>query len=353
MEKILKVAAICFLVITIASCEFNTPDITYSDRAGSELMSYVSPDVVIDKKGVFVFQLESKNDDSVSYYDSETKGIDIAIIDFKEKFKYRYSVGNVDSIRVRLIDPNGNELFNLEGPNKTAEYTANAGEHSLIVENLRSSKGIRKIFSKPDYDTIKTLRIFNRYNDVIYTILEEDDCEDCSLVNVNLQGYKLDSINFTNADFQNADMNGANLSYSILNYSNFLSTKVDSANISYTLLDKPRNLRLASFYYTNARGITIRDADLDNTVMWDCDISNSTITGSRMDNTDFFACNLKHSNLTNNSFENSSLEDCVLDSSDITGTSFCNTVLNDVSFYYTKGDETTKCVPDTARGTWN
>jgi uncharacterized protein YjbI with pentapeptide repeats len=352
LEKILRIALFGLLASFIASCEFNTADVSYSKRAGSELMSFVSPDIVVDKKGVFVFQLESKNDDSVSYYDSETKGVDVATINFKEKFKYRYRIGNVDSVRVKLIDPNGNELFNLQGPNQSVEYTANSGKHKLIVENLRNSKGIRKIFSKPDYDTIRTLKIYNVYNDVIYSILEEDDCEECSLINVNLQGYNLDSVNFSNADFQNADLNGANLSYSILNYSNFLSTKVDSANISYALLDKPRNLRLASFYYTNAKGITIRDADLDNTVMWDCDMSHSTITGSRMDNTDFFACNIKHSNLTNNLFENSSLEDCILDSSDITGTSFCNSVLNDVSFYYTKGDETTKCVPDTARGTW-
>lgn len=353
MEKIQRIALLLISVALLYSCEFNDSGvITYSDRAGSELMNYISPDVNIDKKGVFVFQLESKNDDSVSYYDSDVKGTDVAKIEVLEKFKYRYTIGNVDSVRVMFLDPNGNELFNIEGPNKTAEFTAKQGLHTLKVENLRNSKGNRNLFSKPHYDTISTLKIFNAYNDVIYTILEEDDCEDCSLVNVNLNNYQMDSINFTNADFQNANLNGANLSGSILNYANFLSTKADSANLSYTLFDKPRNLRHASFYYTNARGITIRNADLDNTVMWDCDLSYSTITGNRMDKTDFFACNMKHSNLTDNFFENSSFEDCILDSSDITGTSFCNTVLTDVSFYYTKGDQTTKCVPDTARGTW-
>ena len=352
MEKILSKLTLSFIVVLLVGCELNTPDISYNDKAGSERYSHISKDNIIDKKGVFVFQLESKNDDSLQFFDSNIKGIDDAKIEFKEKFKYRYAIGDVDSIRVKLIDPNGAELFSIEGPYEKAEYVTNKGIHTLVVENLRESKGIRKIFSKPNYDSIYNIGIYNAYNDVIYTIITEDECRSCNIVDANLNSYELSNVDFDFASFQNTELNGANLSKSNLSNTNFLSAKVDSADLSYSVFDTPVSLRLASFYYTNAKGITIRNADLDNTVMWDCDLSYSTITGSRMDKTDFFACNMKHSNLTDNIFENSSLEDCQLDSSDITGTSFCNTVLTDVSFYYTKGDQTTKCVSDTARGTW-
>lgn len=63
-----------------------------------------------------------------------------------------------------------------------------------------------------------------------------------------------------------------------------------------------------------------------------------------------FSCNLSNSRIVNNDFTNNQFEFCKFDSSDITGTNFCQSLLKDATFYQTIGDETTLCVPDSARG---
>lgn len=314
-------------------------------------MSYKNPNNIIEKPAVYLFQLESVNDDSTFYYDSDVKGTDITKIKYLERFKYNFKIGNVDSIQVQLFDGNNNQIFNLDKPNSAISYTVNSGTYTLKVTNLKQDKGVRNIFYKPNYDTIRTFRIYNSNNEAIYSIITEDECTDCNLASANMRGFKLDSINFTNADFQNSNLQGADLSHSVLNYVNFLSVKADSANMSYSLFDKPKDLRHTTFNFVNAKGISIRGAHLDFAKFFDCDLSYSIFNDCYVENADFFACNFKNSDLRNNNFANASFEYSRFDSSDITGTDFCNSYLKNATFYKTIGDETTKCVPDSARGT--
>ncbi|MER3328731.1 MAG: pentapeptide repeat-containing protein, partial [Candidatus Kapaibacterium sp.] len=100
-----------------------------------------------------------------------------------------------------------------------------------------------------------------------------------------------------------------------------------------------------------ARGIKIRNANLNFTNFYDCDLTNCIIEDSQLNNGEMFACNLSNSILRNNDFTNSGFEWCRFDYSDITGTTFCDSELKDVTFLKTIGDETTLCVPDSARGT--
>lgn len=353
MEKILKYSLAIIIAMTIYSCDINGPGTaTYSDRAGNELMSYNFPDQIIDKKGVYLFQLESIEDDTVSYYDSDVQGTDVTKIEFKERFLYTYRIGDVDSITVSLHSSSGEELFKLDSPFESTSFLANAGTYTLKVKNNRASKGVRNIFVKPDYDTISTFSIFNANNDIIYSIISEDECVSCSFIDANMIDFELDRINFTDANFQNANLQGSDLSYSVLNYVSFLSTKVDSADLSYTLFDKPKDLRHSTFYNTKMTGIQIRDANINFSKFYDCDLSYSLIENCTYNvEGDMFACNLKNSEIINNDFSNGQFEFCRFDSSDITGTNFCESLLKDATFFKTVGDETTTCVPDSARGT--
>lgn len=353
MEKILKLSLAILIVISIYSCDVSGPGtVSYSERAGNELMSYKFPNQVIDKKGVYLFQLESSSDDTVSYYDSDVKGVDVTKIEFKERFLYTYRIGNVDSISVSLHSSSGEKIFELNSPSESTSFFANAGTYTLKVTNNKSSKGVRNIFVKPDYDTISTFSIFNANNDIIYSIITEDECVSCSFVDANMTDFELDSINFTDANFQNANLQGSDLSYSVLNYVSFLSTKVDSADLSYTLFDKPKDLRHSTFYNTKMIGIQIRDANINFSKFYDCDLSYSLIENCTYNvEGDMFACNLKNANILNNDFSNGQFEFCRFDSSDITGTNFCESLLKDATFFQTIGDKTTKCVPDSARGT--
>lgn len=335
----------------INSCDINgTGQISYNYTGGNELMTYNNPKRIIEKPAVYLFQLESKNDDSVSYYDSDVKGSDIAQIRFLEKYRYSFRIGNVDSIKVQLFDPNNNELFSLDKSNDTVSFITDLGIYTLKITNLKQSKGVRKIFYKPDYDTIRTFKVFNANDDVIYSIIDENKCGACNLESTDMFRFKLDSVNFTGANFQNANLRGSDLSYSVLNYVNFLSTKADSANLSYTLFDKPQDLRHSTFNFVTAKGISINDADLDFAKFYDCDLSYSRFNNCRVDQADFFSCTMTNSNLRDNNFTNASFEYCRFDSSDITGTDFCNSYLKNATFYHTIGNETTKCVPDSARG---
>lgn len=278
MEKVLKILLTIALSSSIYSCGVNGPGaISYSDRAGNEMMSFRFPDQIIEKKGVYFFQLESSIDDTVSYYDSDVKGIDVTQIEFKERFLYTYRIGDVDSISVALYSSTGEEMFNLTKPYESTTFFANSGIYTIKVTNHSSQKGERKIFVKPDYDTISTFSIFNSKNDVIYSIITESQCKSCSFVDANMSDFNLDSVNFTDANFQNANLQGANLKYSVLNYVSFLSTKVDSADLSYALFDKPKDLRHSTFYNTRMKGIQIKGANLNFSKFFDCDISYSTI----------------------------------------------------------------------------
>jgi uncharacterized protein YjbI with pentapeptide repeats len=317
---------------------------------GNELMSYTNPDEIIDKPAVYLFQLESTNDDSASYYDSDVKGVDIAKINFLEKYRYSFRIGNIDSLQVQLFDPNNNEIFNINTPDGNASFITGSGTYTLKLTNLRQSKGVRRIFYKPDYDTIKTFNVFNANDDVIYSILSEDECVACNLESTNMSEFKLDSVNFTGANFQNANLRGADLSHSVLNYVNFLSVKADSSDMSYALFDKPEDLRHTTFNFVNARGISIRDAHLNFAKFYDCDLSYSIINNCVVDRADFFACNMKNADLRNNDFTNASFEYCRFDSSDVRGTNFCNSYLKNATFYQTVGDKTTECVPDSVSG---
>lgn len=351
MEKILILILFISLAIGLDSCDVNGPGtVLYNYNGGNELMSYSNPDRIIEKPAVYLFQLESVNDDSVSYYDSDIKGTDVAKIKILEKYRYSFRIDNIDSIIVQLFDANNNEIFALKNPKDTVSFITDLGTYTLKITNLRQSKGVRKIFYKPDYDTIRTFKVSNANDDVIYSIISEDKCEVCNLENTNMFRFKLDSVNFFGANFQNANLRGSNLSHSTLNYVNFLSTKADSANLSYTLFDKPQDLRHSTFNFVTATGISINDADLDFAKFYDCDLSNSRFNNCRVDQADFFSCKMTNSNLKNNNFTNASFEYCRFDSSDITGTDFCNSYLKNATFYHTIGDETTKCVPDSARG---
>lgn len=353
MEKILKFSLAITLLTSLYACDVSGPgNITYSDRAGSELMTHQNSDQFIDKKGVFVFQLESINDDIVDEYDSDIKGTDVTKIEFKERYKYTYTLGDVDSINVSLTSSTGEEMFNISKPYESVTFFANSGIYSLKVKNLKTDKGIRKIFVKPDYDTISTFSIFNANNDVIFSRITENECKSCSFVDADFSGFRLDSVNFTDANFQNANLQGSIMRYSVLNYVSFLSTKVDSADLSYALFDKPKDLRHSTFNLTNMKGIKIRDANLNFTKFYDCDMSYSTIENCIYNvSGDMFSCNLTNSQILNNDFKNSQFEFCRFDSSDITGTNFCGSLLKDATFYHSIGDETTQCVPDSARGT--
>ena len=351
METLLKIIIAISLVVLLNSCEVaGIGKINYNDRVGNELMDFNNPERNIEKKAVYLFQLESANDDTVSFYDSDIKGTDKTKSKFLEKYTYTYRLGNVDSIEVKLIDPTNNELFNLTRPYESVTFVAEPGTYTLSVKNLKFNKGVRKIFCKPDYDTIRTFAIFNSNNDVIFSIITEDECRDCKLTDGNFKEFQLDSIDFTSADFQNTNLQGANLRYSILNYVSFLSTKADTADMSYVLFDSPRDLRHASFNLTKAWGIRINNANLNFSKFYDCDLSNSTIEGSQLNEGEMFACNLSSSTLKNNNFTNSTFEWCRFDYSNLTGTSFCDSDLKDATFLKTKGDETTLCVPDSARG---
>ena len=340
------------LVVILNSCDVaGVGKINYNDRVGNELMDFNNKDRNIEKKAVYLFQLESINDDTVDKYDSDIKGTDKTKIEFLEKYTYTYRLGKVDSIEVKLIGPNNNEMFSLTKPFESVTFVAEPGTYTLRVRNLKLEKGVRKIFYKPDYDTIRTFAVFNANNDVIFSIITEDECIDCKLTDGDFNNYQLDSVNFTNADFQNTNLQGANLTYSVLNYVSFLSTKVDTADMSYALFDKPRDLRHASFIFTKARGIKIRDANLNFTNFFDCDLSYSTIENCIYNEGDMFACDLSNSKLIKNNFTNSSFEYCRFDYSDLTGTSFCDSDLKDATFLKSIGDVTTLCVPDSARGT--
>ncbi len=352
METLLKILAAISLVILVNSCEVaGIGKINYNDRAGNELTDYNNPDRNIEKKGVYLFQLESINDDTVDRYDSDIKGTDKTKIEFLEKYTYTYRLGNVDSIEVKLLSPTNNEIFNLTRPYESVTFAAEPGTYTLSVKNLKVEKGVRKIFYKPDYDTISTFAVYNANNDVIFSIITEDECIDCRLKDADFSNFQLDRINFTSADFQNSNLQGANLKYSVLNYVSFLSTKADTADMSYTLFDSPRDLRHASFNLTTAKGIKIRNANLNFTNFYDCDLSNSIIEDCQLNKGEMFACNLSNSTLRNNNFTNSTFEWCKFDYSDLTGTSFCDSDLKDATFLKTIGDATTLCVPDSARGT--
>jgi len=351
LETLLKILTALSIVLIINSCEVaGTGKINYNDRVGNELMDYNNPDRNIEKKAVYLFQLESVNDDSVYYFDSDIKGTDKTKIEFLEKYTYTYRLGDVDSIEVKLFNPSNNEMFSLTRPFESTTFVAEPGTYTLSVRNLKVEKGIRKIFCKPDYDTISTFAIFNANNDVIFSIITEDECRDCKLTDGNFTNFQLDSIDFTSADFQNTDLRGANLKYSVLNYVSFLSTKADTADMSYALFDSPRDLRHASFNLTKAKGIKIRNANLNFTNFYDCDLSNSIIENCQLNEGEMFACNISNSTLTSNNFTNSGFEWCRFDYSDLTGTSFCDSDLKDATFLKTIGDETTLCVPDSARG---
>lgn len=351
METLLKILAVLSLVVLVSSCDVaGVGTINYRDRAGNELMDHNNPERNIEKKGVYLFQLESVNDDTVSFYDSDIKGTDKTKIDFLEKYTYTYRLGNVDSIEVKLFNSSNNEIFSLTRPYESTTFVAEAGTYTLSVRNLKFEKGVRKIFYKPDYDTIRTFAIFNANNDVIFSIITEGECRGCKLTDGNFTNFQLDSVDFTGADFQNANIQGANLRYSVLNYVSFLSTKADTADMSYALFESPRDLRHASFIYTKAKGIKITKADLNFTNFFDCDLSNSIIEDCLYSEGDMFSCDLSNSILRNNNFTNSSFEYCRFDYSDLTGTSFCNSDLKDATFLKTIADETTLCVPDSARG---
>lgn len=355
METLLKILTAFILVVLVNSCEVaGIGKINYNERAGNELMDYNNRERNIDrnieKKAVYLFQLESINDDSVSIYDSDIKGTDKTKIEFLEKYTYTYRLGNVDSIEVKLFSPTNNEIFSLTRPYESTTFVGEPGTYTLSVKNLKFEKGVRKIFYKPDYDTIRTLAIFNANNDVIFSIITEDECRGCKMTDGDFNNFQLDSIDFTSADFQNANLQGANLKYSVLNYVSFLSTKVDTADMSYTLFDSPRDLRHASFVFTKAVGIRITKANLNFTNFFDCDMSNSIIEDCQYNEGDMFSCNLSNSILINNNFTNSNFEYCKFDYSDITGTSFCDSDLKDATFLKSIGDITTLCVPDSARG---
>ncbi len=351
METLLKILTVFLFVVMANSCDVaGVGKINYNERAGNELMDYNTPDRNIEKKGVYLFQLESVNDDNVTYYDSDIKGTDKTKIEFLEKYTYTYRLGDVDSIEVKLFNPTNNEVFSLTRPFESITFVAEPGTYTLSVKNLKYKRGVRKIFYKPDYDTIRTLAIFNANNDVIFSIITEDECRECRLIDGDFTDFQLDSIDFTSADFQNANLQGANLKYSVLNYASFLSTKADTADMSYALFDSPRDLRHASFNLTKARGIRINNANLNFTNFYDCDLSYSVIEDCQFNKGEMFACNLSNSILRNNNFSNNGFEWCRFDYADITGTTFCDSDLKDASFLKTIGDETTLCVPDSARG---
>jgi uncharacterized protein YjbI with pentapeptide repeats len=351
LETLLKLLIALSLVTFFNSCDIaGVGKINYDDRAGNELMDYINPEKNIEKKAVYVFQLESVNDDTVHYYDSDIKGTDKTKIKFLEKYTYTYRLGDVDSIEVKLLNPTNNEIFSLTRPFESVTFVAEPGTYTLSVKNLKMEKGIRKIFYKPDYDTIRTFAIFNANNDVIFSIITEDECRECKMIDGNFNNFQLDSVDFTSADFQNANLQGANLKYSVLNYVGFLSTKADTADMSYVLLDSPRDLRHSSFVFTKAKGIRINKANLNFTNFFDCDLTYSIIEDSQYNDGDMFSCDLANSILRNNNFTNSSFEWCRFDYSDITGTTFCDSDLKDATFFKTIGDATTLCVPDSARG---
>lgn len=391
----MKKTLILLSLILIMACEDNRlPNNTFATRKATSEKEIVNTNQKTIPGQVVSVQLEYINQDlalSASMLeDTGELGYDDIPLYIPETNEFNYRLDpNGLNISVKLINSDGNQIFELNPQTLEFKGVLNQGDYNILIYNnsewVSTDTSIVPVFIQPDFNFLEGFgnQVFSDtyLEKDLYQLISVKKCENCDLSfgdstifggqfysEVSFRGADLSKSEFTRSYFENAvfsSLTDNNITiftrgHSVLNYTSFRYCKMNYANFSNTYELNNANFFFSDINFSNFQNSRGRYIDFESTLLGSSTFNSvryvesrfvgANATGSYFDSASVIDSDLSSFVMTNSFYRDGSLNASILnyalfDSVTVYGTDFCRTRKIGTDFSNLKADSTTLCNP--------